>query len=45
MRRLPSFSDLKLRLSYGRVGNSAIGAYQTLRSLESYVVRRAGQTI
>jgi TonB-linked SusC/RagA family outer membrane protein len=30
MRRLPSISDLKLRLSYGRVGNSAIGAYQTL---------------
>jgi len=30
MRHLPSISDLKLRLSYGRVGNSAIGAYQTL---------------
>jgi len=30
MRHLPSLSDLKLRLSYGRVGNSAIGAYQTL---------------
>jgi len=30
MRRVPSISDLKLRLSYGRVGNSAIGAYQTL---------------
>jgi TonB-linked SusC/RagA family outer membrane protein len=30
MKRLPVISDLKLRLSYGRVGNSAIGAYQTL---------------
>lgn len=30
MRRVPVISDLKLRLSYGRVGNSAIGAYQTL---------------
>lgn len=30
MSRLPGISDLKLRLSYGRVGNSAIGAYQTL---------------
>ena len=30
MQRVPSISDLKLRLSYGRVGNSAIGAYQTL---------------
>ena len=39
MKRLPSVSDLKLRLSYGRVGNSAIGAYQTLGLLEPYVVR------
>jgi TonB-linked SusC/RagA family outer membrane protein len=30
MRRYPAVTDLKLRLSYGRVGNSAIGAYQTL---------------
>jgi TonB-linked SusC/RagA family outer membrane protein len=30
MKRLQVISDLKLRLSYGRVGNSAIGAYQTL---------------
>ena len=30
MQRVPTISDLKLRLSYGRVGNSAIGAYQTL---------------
>ncbi len=30
MQRLPALSDLKLRVSYGRVGNSAIGAYQTL---------------
>ena len=30
MKRLSAISDLKLRLSYGRVGNSAIGAYQTL---------------
>jgi TonB-linked SusC/RagA family outer membrane protein len=30
MQRVPVVSDLKLRLSYGRVGNSAIGAYQTL---------------
>jgi TonB-linked SusC/RagA family outer membrane protein len=30
MRSLPSVSDLKLRLIYGRVGSSAIGAYQTL---------------
>lgn len=30
MKRFPAVSDLKLRLSYGRVGNSAIGAYQTL---------------
>ena len=30
MNHVPAISDLKLRLSYGRVGNSAIGAYQTL---------------
>ncbi|HEY9229858.1 MAG TPA: SusC/RagA family TonB-linked outer membrane protein [Gemmatimonadaceae bacterium] len=30
MQRFSSVSDLKLRLSYGRVGNSAINAYQTL---------------
>ena len=30
MRRVPVVSDLKLRVSYGRVGNSAINAYQTL---------------
>jgi TonB-linked SusC/RagA family outer membrane protein len=30
MKALPSISDLHLRASYGRVGNSAIGAYQTL---------------
>ena len=30
MQRLPTISDLKLRLSYGRVGNSAISPYQTL---------------
>ena len=30
MQRVPLLSDLKLRLSYGRVGNSAINAYQTL---------------
>ena len=30
MKRFPAVTDLKLRLSYGRVGNSAIGAYQTL---------------
>jgi TonB-linked SusC/RagA family outer membrane protein len=30
MRGVPALSDLKLRVSYGRVGNSAIGAYQTL---------------
>jgi TonB-dependent starch-binding outer membrane protein SusC len=27
------FSDLKLRLSYGQVGNQAVGAYQSLSSL------------
>ena len=32
MQWVPAMSDLKLRLSYGRVGNSAIGAYQTLGS-------------
>jgi TonB-linked SusC/RagA family outer membrane protein len=30
MKNVPALTDLKLRLSYGRVGNSAIGAYQTL---------------
>jgi TonB-linked SusC/RagA family outer membrane protein len=30
MQWVPGMSDLKLRLSFGRVGNSAIGAYQTL---------------
>jgi TonB-linked SusC/RagA family outer membrane protein len=30
MQRVPTISDLKMRVSYGRVGNSAIGAYQTL---------------
>jgi outer membrane receptor protein involved in Fe transport len=30
MRRFGGISDLKLRLSYGRVGNSAISPYQTI---------------
>ena len=30
MKRVPAMTDLKVRLSYGRVGNSAINAYQTL---------------
>jgi TonB-linked SusC/RagA family outer membrane protein len=30
MQGVPGLSDLKLRVSYGRVGNSAINAYQTL---------------
>jgi len=30
MRRFRGISDLKLRLSYGRVGNSAISPYQTI---------------
>jgi TonB-linked SusC/RagA family outer membrane protein len=30
MRGISAISDLKLRVSYGRVGNSAINAYQTL---------------
>ena len=30
MQGLPAISDLKLRLSYGRVGKDAINAYQTL---------------
>lgn len=33
MRRVPAVTDLKLRLSYGRVGNSAVGPYQTLGQL------------
>ena len=38
---VPSVSDLKLRLSYGRVGNSAIGAYQTLGLLSRRGTRAA----
>ncbi len=30
MKAVPAISDLKLRVSYGRVGNSAINEYQTL---------------
>src|SRR5678816_319335 len=30
MQSVPALTDLKLSVSYGRVGNSAIGAYQTL---------------
>ena len=33
MQNVPVFSDLKLRLTYGSVGNSAIGPYQTLGRL------------
>jgi TonB-linked SusC/RagA family outer membrane protein len=33
MQGVPGLSDMKLRVSYGRVGNSAIGAYQTLGQL------------
>lgn len=29
-KNIPAMTDLKLRVSYGKVGNSAIGAYQTL---------------
>ena len=40
---VPAISDLKLRLSYGRVGNSAIGAYQTLGLLSRRDVREQQQ--
>ena len=33
MQRLPAFSDLKLRLSYGTAGNQAIAPYQSLSAL------------
>jgi TonB-linked SusC/RagA family outer membrane protein len=45
MRGLPAVSDLKLRLSYGRVGNSAIGAYQTLGLLNRVTYANANQPV
>ncbi|MEP6730256.1 MAG: SusC/RagA family TonB-linked outer membrane protein [bacterium] len=45
MRRLPAVSDLKLRLSYGSVGNSAISAYQTLGLLGRTQYYNANQAI
>jgi TonB-linked SusC/RagA family outer membrane protein len=35
MRRQSVFSDLKLRLSYGQVGNQAVDSYQSLSSLST----------
>jgi TonB-linked SusC/RagA family outer membrane protein len=35
MANVPAFNELKLRLSYGRQGNSSIGAYETLGRLGS----------
>ena len=37
MRSVNPISNLKLRVSYGRVGNTAISAYQTLGALSSIV--------
>jgi TonB-linked SusC/RagA family outer membrane protein len=45
MKRIPSISDMKLRLSYGRVGNSAIGAYQTLGLLSRVTYANANSPV
>jgi TonB-linked SusC/RagA family outer membrane protein len=45
MQRVPAISDLKLRLSYGRVGNSAIGAYQTLGLLNRVTYSNANNPV
>ena len=45
MKRVPAISDLKLRLSYGRVGNSAIGAYQTLGLLNRVTYANANNPV
>lgn len=37
MQKTSAFSNLKLRASFGRVGNTAISAYQTLGALSSLV--------
>jgi TonB-dependent starch-binding outer membrane protein SusC len=37
MRNIPAFSNLRFRASYGRVGNTAINAYQTLGALSPLV--------
>lgn len=36
MKRLPVISDLKVRASYGRTGNTSISAYQSLNILQPY---------
>jgi TonB-linked SusC/RagA family outer membrane protein len=45
MRGVPAISDLKLRLSYGRVGNSAINAYQTLGLLSRVTYANANNSV
>ena len=45
MDAVPAISDLKLRLSYGRVGNSAIGAYQTLGLLNRVTYANANNPV
>lgn len=45
MQGMPVISDLKLRLSYGRVGNSAIGAYQTLGLLNRVTYANANNPV
>ena len=45
MRRVPAISDLKLRLSYGRVGNSSIDAYQTLGLLSRVTYANANNPV
>ncbi len=45
MQGVPAISDLKLRLSYGRVGNSAIGAYQTLGLLNRVTYANANNPV
>src|SRR6185503_10817469 len=45
MQGVPLISDLKLRLSYGRVGNSAISAYQTLGLLNRVTYANANNGV
>jgi TonB-linked SusC/RagA family outer membrane protein len=45
MQRFPVISDLKLRVSYGRVGNSAIDAYQTLGLLSRVTYANANNPV
>jgi TonB-linked SusC/RagA family outer membrane protein len=44
IKSMPAISNLKLRLSYGSVGNTAVGAYSTLGALDGVVYNYGDKT-